>query len=769
MKTKKLPPSSLVRPGPRSRYRKLPFIGPVLDDLLAWLRRRGYSEWTICNYLKSTRTLFRWLRKRQSRRLSDSDLRAAYDHFHNRCENVAAAARMLGRFLAEHRLLRVERPKPLSHSQKQLQLFERHLRQVRGLADMTITGHLSRVRIFLDFLKLDERLSAIRTLDLEQIGAFLRRSAQTNNRFSLQHIVASLRAFLRYQHAQGCLPQPLHLRIDTPRTYRLERLPRALPWDQVVALLRSIDQTTPGGLRDFTLLYLAACYGLRSGELVRLTLDDIDWRAGTLKVVQTKTKQALLLPLTDEAGQVLVRYLQAGRPQSPCRELFLRRRAPAGALAPTAVHDILEHRIAQSGLELPAIGSHVLRHSLAVDLLRRGEDLPTIGATLGHRDVESTAVYLRLAIEDLRDVGLPVPTGASATRLHCHGWKRKLVPSEKSPKVRLRRAGFRSGLATSLRRYLTTQRALGRAYRVEEDVLRHWDDFLWRHFGKIREIKPQMFQRWVQTLPATLHATVRRNRMRIVRNFLLFHARRHPRTPIPDPLTFPRPVPHQPPRLVSPVEMARVLAAATLLPASHQNPLRSATIRLALILLYCCGLRRGELLRLRIRHFDAGQRVLHIENTKFHKSRLVPLPDSVADEVHRYLALRRRQKLPTDPEAFLLWSNNRLASANTYSAQALADNWRQLCLATDVLDERGRPPRLHDLRHSCAVEALHRWYQQGSNVQGKLVHLATYLGHVCPASTHYYLHLSPNLRQAANQLFHEYAHSLFTPEVTDET
>jgi integrase/recombinase XerD len=205
--------------------------------------------------------------------------------------------------------------------------------------------------------------------------------------------------------------------IDTPRTYRLEQLPRALPWKQVVALLRSIDQTTPGGLRDFTLLYLAACYGLRSGELVRLTLDDIDWRAGTLKVVQTKTKQTLLLPLTDEAGQILVRYLQTGRPHSQRRELFLRRRAPAGTLAPTAVHDILEHRIALSGLALPPIGSHVLRHSLAVDLLRRGECLPTIGATLGHRDVESTAVYLRLAVEDLRDVGLPVPQGASATVL----------------------------------------------------------------------------------------------------------------------------------------------------------------------------------------------------------------------------------------------------------------------------------------------------------------------------------------------------------------
>lgn len=222
----------------------------------------------------------------------------------------------------------------------------------------------------------------------------------------------------------------------------------------MVTLLRSINQTTVGGLRDFTLLYSAACYGLRSSELVRLTLDDIDWRAGTLKVAQTKTKQALILPLTDEAGQILVRYLQTGRPQSERRELFLRRRAPAGPLAPTAVHDILEHRITLSGLDLPPMGSHVLRHSLAVDLLRRGVNLPTIGATLGHRDAESTAVYLRLAVDDLRQVGLPVPEAASVSVPHCNGWKMKLVPARKSPKMRLSRAGFRSGLAPSLSRYL---------------------------------------------------------------------------------------------------------------------------------------------------------------------------------------------------------------------------------------------------------------------------------------------------------------------------
>ena len=752
-----------VRPGPRSRYRLLPVLGPVVDSLLAWFRRQGYSESTIRNYLKAATPLCHWLQKCRGgslKGLRQRDLCAAYDHFRIRRVEVAAATRAFGRFLTEHRLMHTERPEPLSPSEREVQLFNSHLRAVRGLAPMTITGHQGRIRAFLRFLKLDERPAAIRMLNLDRIDAFLRQAATTNNRFSLQHIVASLRAFLRYQHAQGKLREPLHLQIDTPRTYRLEQLPRALPWDQISALLRSIDPTTPGGLRDLAILYVAAHYGLRSSELVRLTLDDIDWRAGVMKITQSKTKQILLLPLTDEAGQILSSYLKSGRPLSPRRELFLRRRAPDGPLAPTAVHDILEHRIALSSLELPSMGCHVLRHSLAVHLLRRGVSLPTIGATLGHRDLESTTVYLRLATEDLREVGLPVPQGGRAAILHREGWKRKLAPAQRSPNVPVSHKGFRSGLASSLRCYLTTRRALGRAYRVEEDTLHRWDDFLRRHYGKAREVKPQMFLRWVSTMP-TLQATVRRNRLRIVRNFLLYHARRHPRTPIPELLTFPKPSPRQVPYLVSPADMARILATANVLPSSHQNPLRAQTIRLALILLYCCGLRRGELLRLRLCDFDPQQNVLRIENTKFHKSRLIPLSPSVAEEVHRYVALRRRQRPAPDPETFLLWSNNPLARARTYSATALADNWRLLCLATGVLDERGRAPRLHDLRHGFAVMALHRWYRQGREVQSKLVHLATYLGHVSPVSTHYYLHLCPELREAANRLFHEYAESLF--------
>ena len=135
-----------------------------------------------------------------------------------------------------------------------------------------------------------------------------------------------------------------------------------------------------------------------------------------------------------------------------------------------------------------------------------------------------------------------------------------------------------------------------------------------------------MFHSWVETM-ATVTPTVRRQRMRIVRNFLLYYARRHSRTPIPDLSTFPKPGPHQPPRLVSAREMARVLATAASLPPTYQNPLRAETIRLALALLFCCGLRRGELLRLKIRDFVPRENLVRVEATKFHKSRLVPLSD----------------------------------------------------------------------------------------------------------------------------------------------
>jgi integrase len=171
--------------------------------------------------------------------------------------------------------------------------------------------------------------------------------------------------------------------------------------------------------------------------------------------------------------------------------------------------------------------------------------------------------------------------------------------------------------------------------------------------------------------------------------------------------------------------------------------------------------RRGELLRLQWRHYDPSEQVLHIEATKFHKSRLVPLSKSVAQAVQQYRELRRLRNLAIQPNDYLIWSNNPLASEKVYSAPALASNWQFLCLATGVLDQRGRPPRIHDLRHSCAVTVLERCYQTGADVHVKLPYLATYLGHLNPVSTHHYLHLTPQLQQAASRRFHKHAVQIF--------
>jgi integrase/recombinase XerD len=250
-------------------------------------------------------------------------------------------------------------------------------------------------------------------------------------------------------------------------------------------------------------------------------------------------------------------------------------------------------------------------------------------------------------------------------------------------------------------------------------------------------------------------------KMQHVRRFLLFHARDHTLRFIPHSATFPKTLGTYTPRLVSEAEMARLLATTSSLEPSPQNPLRAATFRMALILLFCCGLRRGELFRLRLSHFDPQQNLLRIEGTKFHKSRLVPLPISVARELRDFLALCRKKALPMEPERFLIW--NRLCSQAPVRRACTAFNrtWWRLCLSAGVLDANGRPPRVHDLRHSAAVAALERWYAQGQDVQAKLQQLATYLGHLTAACTHHYLHLTSRLREAASERFHQHSARLF--------
>ena len=742
-----------IRPRAFTCWRALPIFGPILDDFVQWLANQGYSVGTISNYLKAIPTVIGWLRRHRITALDQvtrQGLKTAHDHYRPKREDASWVVGALERFLCECRLVPESDLRPSSPLEDEIGRFAVYLRETRGIAETTITGHSGRLRSFLRFLQFDKKAAPLRQLAPRQIETFLRKSARTNNRFSMQHIVATVRAYLKERHAQGILSRPLHSQIDTPRTYRGERLPRALPWAQVQALIQSIDRSDSFGRRDFTILYLAAAYGLRSSELVHLTLDDIDWRDCTLRVVQTKTRQTLQLPLTDEAANVLIDYLRKARPQSARRQLFLRMRAPFIPLQPASVHDVLEHRIRCSGLDLPLFGTHVMRHSFASKLMKQGVSIKAIGDALGHRDIESTSIYLRLNVEDLREAALPVPAIPT-------GDPGKLVPVRSLRRIRSARpchelpARFQSRFAPSLQRFVDLKRALGRIYAGEAKALSHWDDFVHRRYPQAGIVRAEMFTDWTKTL-TRLTSTGRRFFQRIVRNFLLYHARDHTGTFIPDLLTFPKAAPVVSPRLVSAEEMGRVLAFARQLPPTALNPLRAETFQIGFILLFCCGLRCGELMRLTLGDIQEDQTVLHIRLSKFHKSRLAPLSPSVTIELRQYLQKRRQKKVPMAPETFLMYS--RRHSPEVYSDECLMTTWHRLCVSAQVLNPLGHPPRVHDLRHSAAVLVLQNWYAQGVDVQAKLPHLATYLGHANAASTHYYLKLTPELRQAASQRFH---------------
>jgi site-specific recombinase XerD len=338
----------------------------------------------------------------------EEDLRQAFIVPGPGAYEYLCTGRIFTRFLAAAGgLIPVERTDALSLLRCR---YHHYLAEVRGLSQQSLKQHGTTVADFLSRGLSSERgLSGLNAADVE---VFVQTKSRENKRQSLQHIVAQLRAFLRYCGDHGEAPNGLDV-IDTPRVYRGELPPRALDWTTVRRLLASIWRRSPRDWRDYTVLHLMVHYGLRPSEVAALRLDAVDWEAGTLKVDQRKTRSILVLPLAARTLRLLRRYLQVGRADSDLPQLFLRIRSPIRAINHHGVIEIFNYRAARSGLPLDGASSYSLRHAFAMRLLRRGVGIKVIGDLLGHRSLEATCVYLRVDIDMLRTVGLPVPGIAS--------------------------------------------------------------------------------------------------------------------------------------------------------------------------------------------------------------------------------------------------------------------------------------------------------------------------------------------------------------------
>jgi integrase len=313
---------------------------------------------------------------------------------------------------------------------------------------------------------------------------------------------------------------------------------------------------------------------------------------------------------------------------------------------------------------------------------------------------------------------------------------------------------MRSRLGSRITAYLTLKQALGRRFTTETATLVHLDRFLVEQ--RRSTLTASSFAAWSLTL-SHLTPTVRRNRMRIVRNFCLYLRRTHRGCFVPDPSAFPSH--HQPrrPHIFTEEQIAELLRIATRLPSASTSLLRAAVFRIAIVLLYTVGLRRSELARLVLSDYDSREKTLLVRRSKFHKSRLVALSTSAVDEMERYLRARRR--LPHSTDAPLLVSNH--GGLGAYTPEGLADGIRGLFRIADVRTSEGRFPRVHDIRHTYAIHTLLRWYRTGVDVQAKLPALATAMGHVSVASTAYYLALLEPVAEAASERFARHCRRIF--------
>lgn len=305
-----------------------------------------------------------------------------------------------------------------------------------------------------------------------------------------------------------------------------------------------------------------------------------------------------------------------------------------------------------------------------------------------------------------------------------------------------------TALAPVIERYVKWKRALGRDYLGVERTLGSLLRFMDARAAE--DLDQNLFDAWSQSFVG-LSANVRRNRQREVRNLCLYRQRTEPGCFVPDANRFPRPQPYCAPVIFGADAVARMLAVADQQRPTPGSPLLPAVLRLAVVLLYTAGLRRGELVNLTLADADPAAGVLRIRESKFHKSRFVPLSSDACGELRAYLQVRQVPTLSVAADSPLLCHTTR--GLRAYTGTGISRGLQLLIHAAKVQSPDGRWPRVHDFRHSFAVQALLRWYRQGADVQSNLPKLALYMGHVSIVSTAYYLKWMPGIAAAASARF----------------
>jgi site-specific recombinase XerD len=295
------------------------------------------------------------------------------------------------------------KPSPPIAYAAQLEAWGACLRSEAQLAEGTISAYCWWIGIFLQWL-LQEKLP-LRRLTLIGVDRFTKHLASRRlSRVSLAKAATVLRRFLSYAFEQEWCRRDISASVLSPRLFRHESLPTGPAWSDVQRLIAATKGSSQCQLRNRAILLLLAVYGLRSGEVRGLCLEDLDWARRILRVRRSKTARVQEYPLTATMSRTLERYLKNGRPDSTCPEVFLTLQAPFRPLSAGAVYDLTRSLMERLEIASSKRGPHALRHACATYLLNQGFSLKKVGDHLGHRSLSATQIYAKVDLNGLRAV-----------------------------------------------------------------------------------------------------------------------------------------------------------------------------------------------------------------------------------------------------------------------------------------------------------------------------------------------------------------------------
>jgi len=386
-------------------------MGPFVEGYRSRLLSLGYTPGTVGEQLKVIGQVGRWM---ETEGLEPAQLDEAHlEQFlasrraegHPRVPSLRSFVALLEHLRDEHVIPVVPVP-PLTAFEELVGTYRDWLIGERGLAAPTVLRYENLARRFLREHASGEDGVNVQGLTGVDVSGFVLAECSRLSRGAVKGRITELRSLLRFLYLRGLTPMALATAVPAVAGWRDTAIPQTLTASDVQSLIDSCDQSLPAGARDYAILVMVARLGLRSAEVARLQLGDVDWRAGDV-LIRGKGRRQDRLPLPVEVGQSLATYLHDARPRIEDRAVFVTCRPPRRGIRPDLVKSVVRRACVRCGL--PPVGAHRLRHAVATEMLGKGASLIAVSAVLRHQDLATTAIYAKVDIGGLRAVAQPWP------------------------------------------------------------------------------------------------------------------------------------------------------------------------------------------------------------------------------------------------------------------------------------------------------------------------------------------------------------------------